>query len=207
MPPALWPDWRGECAAIIASGPSVKAADLKSLNGRIHILAIKESVTLCPDADIVYGCDPSWWNYKQGLPKFKGLKLSNDKDVCNRFGLLHVDIDRRLDALVYEGCGRVGSGGNSGFQALNLVVQFGVIGILLIGFDMQGEGAHWYGRNTWPNANNPDRFNFERWKKAFNFAAPQLVERGIDVVNASPKSALTCFRKQEISRALHQWGL
>jgi hypothetical protein len=202
-----WPDWRGECIAIIASGPTAKKANVGQLRDRIHVVAIKKSVELCPWAEIVYGCDPAWWFHRKGLPDFHGLKLSNDLGACKTFGLQHVDIDRKTDGLLSGGCGRVGSGGNSGFQALNLVVQFGAVGILLVGFDMHGEGAHWYGRNNWLNANNPDRWNFIRWKKAFDFAAPELKKRDIDVVNASPNSELNSFRRATIEQALQDWGL
>jgi hypothetical protein len=121
--------------------------------------------------------------------------------------LEYVGIERKSDALQFGKVGHVGSGGNSGFQVLNLVAQFGAKEILLIGFDMHGEGAHWYGRNNWVNANNPDRFNFIRWEKAFSFAAPELEKRGIDVVNASPSSTLKCFRRNTVQKTLEEWGL
>lgn len=91
----------------------------------------------------------------------------------------------------------VGSGGNSGFQALNLAVQFGARRILLVGFDMNDRGGvHWYGRNSWPMANNPDHNNFRRWIAAFEGAAPLLKSMGIEVVNLSPHSAIQCFPKE-----------
>jgi len=90
--------------------------------------------------------------------------------------------------------GVVGAGGNSGFQALNLAAQLGAASIILIGFDMSDRsGKHWYGRNQWPGANNPDDSNFRKWIAAFEGAAPVLKARGIRVFNTSPSSALRCF--------------
>lgn len=66
-------------------------------------------------------------------------------------------------------------------------------------------GAHWYGRNHWPMANNPDQRNFKRWLSAFNRAATLLKHRGFEVVNASPASALTCFPKISVEDALAAW--
>lgn len=204
-----WQDWRGECVAIIASGPSTKSVNLEILRNRIHVIAIKESVNLCPWADVVYGCDGAWWKHRRGLPEYQGIKLCQDASACTQFGLHKIDIPRPLlDEILSEKPAQVGSGGNSGFHALNIAVQFGAAGILLVGFDMHDRsGAHWYGRNNWPMANNPDGQNFQRWCKAFTAAAPQLRRLGADVVNVSPLSALTCFRRQTVEQALTGWGL
>lgn len=204
-----WPDWRGECVAIVASGPSAKGAGVEKLRNRIHVIAIKENVNLCPWADVVYGCDAAWWNHRRGLPEFAGLKLTWGGDAAHRApdypGLEKIRIEVKVDRLLFGEVGLVGAGGNSGFQALNLATQFGATAILLLGFDLQG--GHWYGRNNWANANNPDASNFPRWRRAFEAAAPDLKKSGIDVVNASPSSTLNCFPKMSVDDALRRWGL
>lgn len=209
MPP-WWPDWRGECVAIVASGPSVKGMNLDVLRDRIHVAAIKKSVERCPWADIVYGCDEAWWAHEaKGLPKFRGLKICYAPKVTAQFSDIHrIDIKRNTDALLTGETGVVGSGGNSGFQLFNLLVQFGVTGILLIGFDMHNNGGvHWYGPNKWLMSSNPIETNFQRWRRAFNDAKPLIGKLGIDVVNASPHSELKCFRRASIEEALAGWGL
>ncbi len=109
---------------------------------------------------------------------------------------------------MFDRPGIVGSGGNSGFQALNLAAQFGASRVLLIGFDMHvGNGVHWYGPNKWHAANNPANSNLMRWRDAFTTQAPKLERMGIEVVNASPDSALRCFKIQTVEEILQQWGL
>jgi len=204
----MWPDWRGECVAILAAGPSMRAANLAVLRDRIHVLAIKATIDLYPWAGVVYGCDAAWWHHVKGLPKFNGVKLSQDKFVCGQYKLQKVDVFSSNDKLLFERVGTVGAGGNSGFQAFNLALQFGATGILLIGFDMHDSGGvHYYGRNTWPNACNPIESNFIRWRKAFEGSKMEVVARGVDVVNASPTSRLNCFRHCTIDQALTDWGL
>lgn len=103
----------------------------------------------------------------------------------------------------FDEVGKIGGGGNSGFQALNLAVQLGATRVLLIGFDMHDRGGvHWYGRNNWVGANNPTDSNFRRWIRALNIAAPVLANRGVEVVNASPFSDLQCFPKASIEEWL-----
>lgn len=109
--------------------------------------------------------------------------------------------------MVFDG-EAIGGGGNSGFQALNLVVSmFGAKRIVLIGFDMNDQGGlHFYGRNRWSLANNPDHTNFRRWIDNMSAAAIELARRGLQVVNVSPNSSLTCFPKRSIEDALQGWA-
>jgi hypothetical protein len=205
-----WPDWTGEAAAIVASGPSTKKQNVELLKGRVRVLAIKKNVELCPWADVVYGCDFPWWQSVRGLPDFTGLRLAYAPRAVAEYGCRQVTIPghAKSDELRFEQVGEVGGGGNSGFQALNLAAQFGAKRILLLGFDCQDRsGVHWYGRNYWNGGSNPTESNFKRWRRAFDNAARQLKERGVEVVNASPLTSLTAFRKATVTQALEEWGI
>lgn len=163
---------------------------------------------LCPWADVVYGCDGPWWQAKRGLPEFKGTKLAHDTGVCTAYRDVHKIEVFDHDNMLFDEPGMVGSGGNSGFQAINIAAQFGATRILLIGFDMHGAGGvHWYGPNRWKNANNPIDTSYVHWRAALNKQSKVLHAMGIEVVNASQESALTCFRKSNIPETLAAWGL
>jgi hypothetical protein len=108
--------------------------------------------------------------------------------------------------MLFAAPGVVGSGGNSGFQALNLVAQFGAKRILLIGFDMHGaDGLHWYGANKGKDMRNPNEMNYLKWRSAFGKRAGLLKRMGIEVLNASPNSALVCFEQCSIDMAVKKW--
>jgi len=205
-----WPDWRGRAVAIIASGGSTGKADVGLLKGRLVVVAIKKNVDLAPWADVVYGCDYPWWKSVRGLAGYGGARWAWDDRACREFGCAKVEIpeyEKKRDDLLFDRIGAVGSGGNSGFQMLNLAAQLGADRILLIGFDCQDRtGAHWYGRNFWHGANNPSAHGFARWIAAFDKAAPILRERGVDVVNASRVSEVRCFRRQGVEATLKEWG-
>jgi hypothetical protein len=210
-----FPDWAGQACAIIASGPSVKSANVLQLRGRLKVLAIKENAyELCPWADVAYGCDLAWWQHRHGLASFKGLKVGWDKRIAAQFPdvktieIREIKRQHYIDKLLFDCLGEIGCGGNSGFQALNLAMQFGADRILLIGIDVHDRGGvHWYGRNNWFQGNNPDQYNFARWKRAFENAAPVCVERNVEVINASPVSDLRCFRRASVEQALQDWNL
>lgn len=157
---------------------------------------------------MVYGCDGPWWRSRKGLPEFSGVKLAHDPAVCADYRDVHRVGILEQDRMLFEDAGVVGSGGNSGFQALNLAAQFGATRILLIGFDMHtGAGLHWYGRNAWHAANNPKDGLLMRWRDAFTTQAPLLTAMGIEVINASPDSAMRCFPYKPLEQAIEDWNL
>lgn len=204
-----WPDWRDRSVAIVASGPSTKKANVAQLRGRLPVIAIKENSELCPWADIVYGCDRAWWRNVQGLPKFTGLKISATAQATMSCPNIKIITVRPSDhKILLDEPAVIGSGGNSGFQALNLAVQFGATRILLVGYDMDDRaGVHWYGKNRGQGRSNPGDTNFRLWRAAFGAAAPKLKIVGVEVVNASVYTTLTCFPKITIEQALLNWNL
>jgi hypothetical protein len=149
---------------------------------------------------MVYGCDPAWWRHRKGLPEFTGLKVAWSGAQVEFPDLLRVEIAKDLseysNRMAFEKTGRIGGGGNSGFQALNLAAQLGASRVLLIGFDMHARGGvHWYGRNGWPMANNPDESQFPALALGLRRRCACPGEKGVDVVNASPFSDLKGFRR------------
>lgn len=219
MRPEWFPDWSCRVCAIIASGPSTKNENLEQLRGRAAVLAIKKNVEVAPWADAVYGCDAAWWRHARGLTDFKRLKIAWAKGAVDRFPDIRkieietsqdkiYPVDKREYRMVFDNPGTIGNGGNSGYQAINLAVQFGANRIILVGFDMQERsGLHWYGRNHWERSGNPDRDCFDRWRVAMEDAAVDLDDQGVTVINVSPISALTCFRRGTIKGALAGWGV
>jgi hypothetical protein len=113
-------DWSSAGAAIVAPGPSAKSADVAKLKGKVPVFAVKQGVDLCPWADAVYGCDAAWWRFRRGLPTFSGLKLRWSGNGCCDFSdVVGVTIrDNALDRIIVDEPGVIGSGRNSGFQAL-----------------------------------------------------------------------------------------
>jgi hypothetical protein len=165
-------------------------------------LAISDAYRLLPFADALYSCDSRWWELHKGCPNFEGEKWSshggirqNDKlATAERFGLDLVagqDGDRfSIDPEVIH------YGGNSGFQGVNLALLRGAARLVLIGFDMQG--THFFGRHPSPLRNTDSFANFIA---AFDRAA-KFLPAGVEVVNATPTSALKCFKRQSLDDAL-----
>jgi hypothetical protein len=203
--PKWWPDWRGQSCVIIASGPSAKDVPVGLARGRAKVITINTSYQLAPWADVLYACDFRWWDVHKGVPSFAGLKITQDGP---KFGKKYTDVrhiycDHGTDALLMVKFGVIGWGGNSGFNAINLAAQFGVIKIILVGFDMRmDKGLHWHGKHG-AHLNNPTERNIFRWCKAIDDAAPALKSLGIRVFNASPVSKLNNYPKVSFEEALN----
>lgn len=152
---------------------------------------------------MLYGCDLAWWQKYDGVMEFDGLKISHDG---HRFppgwGIDTVHIVKQDDRIRLDKFGIIGWGGNSGFHALNLAVQFGVKRIILVGYDMHLDaGLHWHGRHP-QGLNNPTTGNVARWRNCIDAAAPVMREIGVEVLNASPISALKNYEKVDFASAI-----
>jgi hypothetical protein len=73
--------------------------------------------------------------------------------------------------------------------------------IVLVGDDMQvDDGLHWHGAHE--GLNNPLKRDTERWRRVIDGTAPTIKALGIQVYNASDRSALTAFPKVTLEEAL-----
>lgn len=96
----------------------------------------------------------------------------------------------------------IGCGGNSGFQAINLAIQFGAKRLLLVGMDFRVDlGIHWHGRHP-QTLNNPRPASVDSWRRALEGQAEAIKAMGVEVVNCSPVSTLTAFPKMTLREAL-----
>lgn len=94
----------------------------------------------------------------------------------------------------------LGTGMNSGYQAVNLSYLAGAVRVVLVGYTMKplADGrAHWFGDH--PIKTHPAIFsamlqNFQRLAKRM---PPEL-----EIINATPGSALDCFPKRSLESVL-----
>lgn len=149
---------------------------------------------------MLYFCDRRWYEWhKPAVDMFEGLRVTLEN--------LTLQADLAVESLRdYGPTGMppsndgVTNGRNSGFQALQLAIWLGAKRILLLGFDMKEKDgrAHWHAEHPIPTPGNI----YGSMIECFNGIAPELKKRGIEVINASPDSALKCFPKMTVAEAL-----
>lgn len=167
----------------------VAAAGLRSI-------AINDTFRLAPWADILYAADTGWWRvHCHDALKFAGLKVTCNSSVefkaVNLLKQSGVEgFDPRTDSIK--------TGGNSGYQALHVAIHAGAKRILLLGFDMHDRnGHHWFGKHPKP-LRTTETNTYRIWAGRFG----ALRDRGADIINCTPGSALTCFPILEFEAAL-----
>lgn len=204
MTPDWWPAWAGEDMVLVASGPSASTVPLDLARGGHRVIAINESWRLAPWADILYACDHAWWAAHDGVPEFRGLRLTVDHRAATAFGIPLMKCRKPDPRVLMDRPGEVGWGGNSGFHVLNLALQFGPRKIILVGYDMRVDrGSHWHGAHPEP-MHNPSEKSVGHWRRAVEGAAKVAAAHGIRVINASMDSALRRFPKLAFEEAVAQ---
>lgn len=214
--PKLWPR---STVAILAGGPSLTQAQVDACRDRCRVIAVNNAYQCAPWADVLYFCDEKWWGWhrdRAGYRDFAGMKMA--LETAGKV----FDAEPAVKKLRYAGRGQgqgpqnqaegpkglcldrdgLCTGSNSGYQAINLAVHLGAHRIVLLGFDMKSAASgrmHWHDEH--PMATDPNV-----WANEMLPCFPHLVEPlrrlGVDVINATPGSALKVFAMQPLEVAL-----
>jgi len=194
---------------VMASGPSMTREQAEHVRGKARAIAVNNQgiPTLCdgrlepafaPWADVLYAADYEWWKaYSKYALQFAGLKVSIRRTFFKEVKVIKQSTERVFDPRPDH----LATGGNSGYQAVHLAAHFGARRIVLLGFDMRmvGKRKHWFGDHIRPLHSGG---NYGVWIRNFTSLAAVLKARGVDVVNCTPGSALTCFRSAALEEVL-----
>ena len=175
-----------------------------SLMGKAKTIAVNDSHRVAPWADMMYAADHKWWRHHDWCRAFRGERWTQDRgpqgwvDDASAQGLEIVACRHQLELSTDPHY--IASGWNSAFQAMNIAVLQGATRVLLLGVDLHdGGGAHFFGEHP-PGLQR--KSPWATFRKAFTISAPILAGIGVEVINCSPTSALTCFPYMEVGDAL-----
>ena len=187
----LWPE---ETVAVLASGPSMSADVARQVfDAMVPAIVINNTFRLAPWAGMLYAADGAWWRANPDALAFRGLKVTVDDVAGTR--KLRISGPGGFDPHP----GAVRSGGHSGYQAVHIAIHGGARRILLCGFDMHG--THWHGPHVEPLRNTAPG-TYGRWVERFAELQEPARERGIEILNCTPGSALKCFPMVDLVDAL-----
>lgn len=201
--------WPGEAFVCIASGPSLTREDVDAVRGRARVIVVNRSIEMAPWADVWYGADAKFWKWahrgegnwgavKQIADSYAGLKFTVTVESTKWPGvtLLGKGTSHGLSLDPMKIC----LGGNGGYQALNIAVLMGASRVLLLGYDMR-VGAK--GKQHW-HADHPMtmRSPYQTFQRAYPTLVEPLKKAGVEVINCSRDTAITCFPRMPIDQAL-----
>ncbi|WP_192246108.1 hypothetical protein [Mesorhizobium silamurunense] len=188
----------------VASGPSLTLKQVwqigraRSLD-RCRVIAINDNMFPCWFADIGYACDKVWWNSKNGVPGFPGLKVSLEITGYHDIRTMkNTGIEGYDDT---PGCLR--SGSNGGYQSVHLAAKIGASsgGIILAGFDFSDNGSreHWFGLHE---GSMDKHSNITERLRLFRILTNELAKRGVKVFNATLQSNINWLPPYDLGTLL-----
>jgi hypothetical protein len=190
----MWGDvWHGGTVVVMASGPSLTKEDVEMVRkwresgeGR-YVIVTNTTFQLAHWADALFFHDMKWWKqYKDEVrARFRGRMVTVASVNAD-------DVDWLRGWNSY---------GNSGAGAIALAVLAGAKRIITLGLDCKYSGArrHWHGDHP-PGLGNAR--SVKKWPAGFVRLANHAKGSGVQVINASRDTALTCFGKQPLEDAL-----
>ena len=193
-------EWEGATAVCYGGGPSLNQIDIDyAISRGFRRIACNDAFLLDPFADVLTFGDQRWflWNrhdirihvgkYKitwRAVPQIEGTTIH-----ILRYAMKH-DTGFSLDPELI-------AAKNTGLGALNLAFLFGASRILLLGYDLRPVNGqlNWHQRHKTPGIGTRIQGVF---KESIEKAAPILETAGVEVINCTKDSALTCFPYRDI---------
>lgn len=196
--------WSGQTVCIMASGQSLTQADAAYARERAgRVIVINRTWERCPTADVLYAADCSWWLYTDEPPKpnqFTGERWTTSKawdGPAAQAALKKLNaVETKPATGTFSLVPPLVTGRNSSYQALGLAAWWGARRIVFLGLDLHGHTWHEPHKNKRSHSASLAAF-----REAFTRGAPLIKSAGVEVLNASPGTALDCFPKVSIREA------
>jgi len=197
------------------SPPSAYSPYMSALHNK-HVIGINVAYLIGEWIDMCFFGDGKFFTpHKERLAKWPGLKVTCFKGLEKVPWVKYLLQDAAHSRGISKDPSTVSWNVNSGSAAISVAAHTGAKRIILLGFDMRfnNEGErHWHhlykGVSSEPpiikgrrRATNPP-FDFSRHLRGFPQIAEDARKMGIEILNASPDSAITQFPKFTVKELL-----
>jgi hypothetical protein len=186
------------------STPSVYSPYMERLHNQ-HVIGINISYMIGSWIDMCFFGDVGFFlRNKTGLAEFPGIKITCHARVSKYNWVKYLPQDTSKRTGISSDPRRICWNANSGAAAISVAANAGAKRIILLGFDMQivDNKQHWHnqydrigaldskGREVLPP--------FTSHLIGFPYILQDAKKRGIEILNACPDSAITCFKKVNV---------
>jgi hypothetical protein len=194
------------------SPPSVYSPYMSALHDK-HVIGINVAYLIGDWIDMVFFGDSGFYlTHRTRLAQFPGLKVTCHNGANRESWVKFLGRDGRKPRGISTAANLVSWNGNSGASAISVAAWAGAKRIILLGFDMRLNGdnrQHWhdlYGRGVINVKDERKRrkLPFDRHLRGFEDIARDAQAWGIEIINASPESAITYFRKANVKDILNE---
>lgn len=174
-----------------------------------HVIGINVAYMLGSWVDIVFFGDRNFFlNHQQRLADFPGLKVSCSSQTDRYNWVKYTPMDYGHPRGISPNPRFVSWNYNSGAASISLAAHLGAKRIILLGFDMkldETERQHFHNCYGRLNVKNPKRhvgLPFNRHLLGFPEIAKDAQRMRIEIINASPDSAIKDFKKMTVKDIL-----
>lgn len=191
----ILPEMQGETVFILGGGPSLRGFSMEPLQDH-RVIVINDSFRLAPWADCLYFCDMKWWRNRgeEAILTFTGRHIITMDNQIPGITSLRNTGTRGLET---DPSG-LRHGHNSGYQCINLAYHFGAKRIVLLGYDMHPTD----GRLHWNTDRTERTMDFVNMLPHFITLKEPLERAGVEVINATPGSALAVWPYRSLESLL-----
>jgi len=197
-------------AAIIGTGPSLTLEQVDKVR---HLKTFGANRAFEFDLDVIHGCNYQFWDhYWSQIKDYKCDKWTTRPELEGKYpGLQYIE-ERWIPGLSTDKS-YIAAHHGTGPQVINLALHYGAKVMLLIGWDMRFPGKvndrqytgkrHYFGEDSltekhWPRTDpNGDLGGLIREMETIK---PE--DYGIEIINCTPDSAMTCFPMMDLDKAL-----
>ena len=155
-----------------------------------HVIGVNNAYLLGSWVDICWFGDCRWWNWhKEKVREFPGLVATCCVSLVDKYQRLKV-VQRGKPRGIEKRANQVSWNSNSGASVINFAYHLGAKRLVLLGYDMRrvDDNTNWHSDHPCPDKNP-----YARFLKRFPLIAKDAKALKLEIVNASPGSALDVF--------------
>ena len=198
------PYWDDKPVVLVGGGPSLKGFKFDQLKSKnAYVVGVNQALFDAPccagvSADVMFMHvrRTALESFAKKFPIYACVPENIDPT-----SMIH--LDKRWKKEFSEHPSAIHTVGSSGFAALNIAYMKKAKRIILLGFDYgvlnRGKDHHYHHKYPWHRRTTGE---WPRWAAGYESALPQLRAANIEVINASPQSAIKAFPKISIAEAL-----
>lgn len=188
--------------------PNIYSPYMSALHDK-HVIGINVAYQIGDWIDMVFFGDGGFFlKYQERLSQFPKLRVSCSPKTADVSWVKYLMRDGQHPRGISSNPKAVSWNGNSGAAAISIAANAGAKRIILLGFDMKlgdHKDQHWhdlYGRGVINDDRRARKMPFHKHLRGFPAIAEDAKKRGIEILNASPDSAIECFRKVTVKELL-----
>ena len=186
--------YEGRTVFILGGGPTLPGL-LRDIDlSNVPVIGVNNAFRF-PNVDVLWFADSRfyWW-YKKDIDKYNGLKLTYNRHPELLGGLHYVESLNIVQGTAGSGLSdtKVKFNSSSGGSAVNVAYLLGAKRIILLGFDMRfvDGKSNWWQYDQFPKTDK----GYANFIRPFYKIKEDAYKLGVEILNATPSSALDMFR-------------